>query len=97
MTKKECSCCGKKLGFLAAEVSLKNGELCRDCWDFTGYGIGYADLLKAQEMNVQEFMKTYERKRQINPSGVRGNSLAKNIPFYIFFFKSLLQRFFWHL
>lgn len=42
---KECSICGKKLGFLAGKVAVSDGIVCDSCWFAAGLDLSINSMM----------------------------------------------------
>ena len=49
---KECSICGKKLGFLAGKVTVSDGIVCDSCWFAAGLDLSINSMMTSNTRTV---------------------------------------------
>ena len=64
---KKCSICGKKFGFFDSKISLADGLMCTQCWQYGGLGHGSQAMFAAMDKTVAE-MKSIRAMIEKNPS-----------------------------
>lgn len=57
---KECSICGKKLGFLAGKVAVSDGIVCDSCWFATGLDLSINSMMTSNTRTVNQLRDMIE-------------------------------------
>lgn len=57
---KECSICGKKLGFLSGKVAVSDGIVCDSCWFAAGLDLSINSMMTSNTRTVNQFRDMIE-------------------------------------
>lgn len=57
---KECSICGKKLGFLAGKVAVSDGIVCDSCWFAAGLDLSINSMMTSNTRTVNQLRDMIE-------------------------------------
>lgn len=57
---KECSICGKKLGFLAGKVTVSDGIVCDSCWFAAGLDLSINSMMTSNTRTVNQLRDMIE-------------------------------------
>ena len=57
---KECSICGKKLGFLAGKVTVSDGIVCDSCWFAAGLDLSINSMMTSNKRTVNQLRDMIE-------------------------------------
>lgn len=71
---KNCSICGKKLGFLDGKIVISDGVVCTPCWSSAGLDMGIQSLYSAKKRTTKQLKDMIEieiLKTEAEKSGLR--------------------------
>lgn len=51
---RECSVCGKKLGFFEGKITIADGVVCISCWGGAGFDLGLLSMCTASKKTVRQ-------------------------------------------
>lgn len=57
---KECSICGKKLGFLSGKVAVSDGIVCDSCWFAAGLDLSINSMMTSNTRTVNQLRDMIE-------------------------------------
>lgn len=78
---RECSVCGKKLGFFEGKITIADGVVCTSCWGGAGLDLGLLSICTASKKTVRQLKDMIEievLKVEAEKAGLRRKIAAGN-------------------
>ena len=76
---KNCSICGKKLGFLDGKIVISDGVVCTPCWSSAGLDMGIQSLYSAKKRTTKQLKDMIEieiLKTEAEKSGLKNPTVT---------------------
>ena len=76
---KNCSICGKKLGFLDGKIVISDGVVCTPCWSISGLDIGIQSMFSAKKRTTKQLKDMIEieiLKTEAEKSGLKNPTVT---------------------